>query len=37
MPCITRPYSGKPAPFPSYIDLDFCQDDRTVLSNPHKG
>ena len=32
-----RPYSGKPERCFSYIDLDFCQDDKTVLKNPHKG
>ena len=37
MPKINRPYSGKRAPFDNYIDLDMWQDDKTVLSNPHKG
>lgn len=37
MPDIRRSFSGKAAPFPSYIDLNFCQDDETVLKNPHKG
>ena len=37
MPAIMRPYSGKPIPFPNYIDLDKWQDDKTVLNNPHKG
>ena len=32
-----RPYSGKYAPFYDYVDLDKYQDDKTVLSNPHKG
>jgi len=37
MAYLNRPYSGKYAPYHSYIDLSSWEDDRTVLANPHKG